>query len=263
MTKHQRIAYLVLLLVSSALLFIPLESNIGQQLSDMLKVTLTVYAVLRGLNGVISMAQGTELSIEPMGVGVTLTPGELLDPLNDLIEQVSTVLLLASASIGVQKIVLSLTDIDLLRWLFVAIALVATLTLIFKKLSDAKQRVLIKVVLILSILRLMVPAMVLTSSVMQTWLESERQQAISVLVSTEHEVRVLNQSTSEQKSSSWFDNMSDKLQLTELFNNIKSKADEAVTAAISILAEFLLVFILIPLVFISISYKLIVGRFDK
>lgn len=39
------------------------------------------------------MAQGTELSIEPMGVGVILTLGELLDPLNDLIEQFSNVLL--------------------------------------------------------------------------------------------------------------------------------------------------------------------------
>jgi hypothetical protein len=71
----------------------PLESNIGQQLTNMLTVTLSVYAVLRGLNAVISMAQGTELAIKPMGVGVTLTPGELLDPLNDMIEQVSSVLL--------------------------------------------------------------------------------------------------------------------------------------------------------------------------
>ena len=116
MTQTQRIWYLVLLVVCSIVLWMPLASNIGQQLTSMLTVTLSVYAVLRGLNAVISMAQGTELAIEPMGVGVTLTPGELLDPLNDMIEQVSSVLLVASASIGIQKIILDLSDIELFRW---------------------------------------------------------------------------------------------------------------------------------------------------
>jgi hypothetical protein len=74
---------------------LPLEQAFTDQLTQMLKVTLTVYALARGLNAVISVAQGTEMSIEPMGVGLTLTPGEILDPLNDLIEQVSSVLLIA------------------------------------------------------------------------------------------------------------------------------------------------------------------------
>ena len=99
MVRKAQLTPLILLTICSVLLFLPLESNIGQELTTMLKVTLSVYAVLRGLNAVISTAQGTELSIEPMGVGLTLTPGEILDPLNDLIEQVSTVLLFASASI--------------------------------------------------------------------------------------------------------------------------------------------------------------------
>ncbi|MDB2705798.1 hypothetical protein N9Y67_04675 [Pseudomonadota bacterium] len=258
MTNKHRIAYLLLLLLCSVLLFIPLESNIGQQLTSMLTITLSVYAVLRGLNGVISMAQGTELSIEPMGVGVTLTPGELLDPLNDLIEQVSSVLLVASASIGIQKILLSLTDISLLRWLLVILAIITMLVVALKKLSETKQKLLIRIVIVLSILRLMVPAMVVTSSVMQSWLEADRQHSISVLVSTEQEVRALNHSTSNNKSSGWFESIADKLQLTDLFSSLKSKSDGAVTAAISILAEFLLVFIFIPIVFMSISYKLIV-----
>ena len=261
MINKHRIAYMTLLLICSVLLFIPLESNIGQQLTSMLAITLSVYAVLRGLNGVISMAQGTELSIEPMGVGVTLTPGELLDPLNDLIEQVSSVLLLASASIGIQKILLSLTDTDLLRWLFLAVAVITMLLVGLKKLPDNKQYLLIKVVLVLAVLRLMVPAMVVTSSVMQSWLEAERQHSISVLISTEKEVRALNHSATNNESSGWFDSMTDKLQLADLFSSIKSKTDEAVTAAVSILAEFLLVFIFIPIVFMSICYKLIVGRF--
>jgi hypothetical protein len=88
-----QIIAVLLMLLCLILALIPFESNAGAQLGHMLRITLTVYAIARGLNAVISAAQGTELSIEPMGVGLTLTPGEILDPLNDLIEQFSSVLL--------------------------------------------------------------------------------------------------------------------------------------------------------------------------
>jgi len=48
------------------------------------KRALITYGIARGLNGVISVAQGTEVSLQPAGVGVTLTPGQILDPVNDL-----------------------------------------------------------------------------------------------------------------------------------------------------------------------------------
>ena len=63
---------------------------------------LVTYAVARTLNGVISVAQGTEVAVQPGGVGVVLTAGEILDPLNDLIEQFSWLVLLAASSLGVQ-----------------------------------------------------------------------------------------------------------------------------------------------------------------
>ena len=44
-----------------------------------LKRVLITYAVARGLNGLISVAQGTEISVEPVGVGMTFTPGQILD----------------------------------------------------------------------------------------------------------------------------------------------------------------------------------------
>lgn len=86
----------------------------------------------RGLNAVVSVAQGTELSIEPVGVGVTLAPGEILDPLNDLIEQVSTVLLIASASIGIQKIVVGIGDIETFRWILAGLSLIGLILLLLE-----------------------------------------------------------------------------------------------------------------------------------
>lgn len=260
MTKTQRIYYLALLVVCGVLLWLPLESNIGQQLTNMLTVTLSVYAVLRGLNAVISMAQGTELAIEPMGVGMTLTPGELLDPLNDMIEQVSTVLLLASASIGIQKIILNVSDIEVLRWVLAGISIIAILVVAIKSVSLTKQKSVIRLILVLTLLRFVVPSMVLASNMMQTWLASERQESISVLISTENEVRELNRATASDQDSGWFESLTAKFKLTNVFTLIKSKTDNAVTATVYILAEFVLVFILIPLLFMGIAYKLILGR---
>ena len=69
---------------------------------DSFKRALAVAALARGFNGVISVAQGTEVAIQPVGVGVTLTLGEILDPLNDLVERFSALALLASVSLGLQ-----------------------------------------------------------------------------------------------------------------------------------------------------------------
>ena len=50
----------------------------------------------------ISVVQGTQVSVQPGGVGVTFTPGQALDPINDLVEQFSLLMLGASVSFGVQ-----------------------------------------------------------------------------------------------------------------------------------------------------------------
>lgn len=67
-----------------------------------LQRALVTFALTRTLNGVISVAQGTQLAFEPAGVGVVISAGEILDPLNDLVEQFSWLTLLAATSLGVQ-----------------------------------------------------------------------------------------------------------------------------------------------------------------
>lgn len=62
---------------------------------------LVTFAIARTLNGVISVAQGTEVAVEPAGVGVNFAPGEVLDPINDLVERFSSVMLVATSVLGV------------------------------------------------------------------------------------------------------------------------------------------------------------------
>jgi len=79
-----------------------LERSAERSLQPTFQRALLAAAIARGLNGVISVAQGTEIAIQPVGVGITITAGEILDPLNDLVERFSWLALVASASLGAQ-----------------------------------------------------------------------------------------------------------------------------------------------------------------
>ena len=103
---------LVAMLVMAALVacawLAPLDAPATRQIDAGLKRALLTFAAARALNSVISVAQATEVSLQPLGVGVTLAPGQLLDPVNDLVELFSNLMLAASVSFGVQKILIGM-----------------------------------------------------------------------------------------------------------------------------------------------------------
>ncbi len=97
---------LLLLVLVACAWFAPLDAPAGEKVDAGLKRALVSFATARALNGVISVAQGTELSLQPAGVGATLAPGQLLDPVNDLVERFSDLMLGASVLFGAQKVLL-------------------------------------------------------------------------------------------------------------------------------------------------------------
>lgn len=97
------------------------------------------FALARTLNGVISAVQGTELALQPAGVGVTLTPGQILDPVNDLVERFSWIMLGATLSLGIQQVLL-----DVGQWWVIKIVVaglgVAWLWLRFRRSAEGQNR---------------------------------------------------------------------------------------------------------------------------
>ena len=102
----------LLLLALCALLavvwWLPPDAQATRQVEAGLKRALASFAAARALDAVISVAQGTQIALEPGGVGVVLAPGQALDPINDLVEQFSTLMLLASVSFGVQRVLIAI-----------------------------------------------------------------------------------------------------------------------------------------------------------
>ena len=96
-------AVVVTVLLSS---FTPVDRMAETEYKALFQRALITFALARTLNGVISAVQGTELALQPAGVGVTLTPGQVLDPINDLVERFSWIMLGATLSLGIQQVLL-------------------------------------------------------------------------------------------------------------------------------------------------------------
>jgi len=105
---HRAILPLLLLALVVCAWFAPLDAPAGEKVDAGLKRALISFATARALNGVISVAQGTELSVQPVGVGATFAPGQLLDPVNDLVERFSDLMLGASVLFGAQKVLIGI-----------------------------------------------------------------------------------------------------------------------------------------------------------
>jgi hypothetical protein len=91
-----------LVVVLSSAWLAPLDSSASRYVEAGLKRALVSFATARTLNAVISVVLGTQVAVQPGGVGVIFTPGQVLDPINDLVEQFSLLMLAASVSFGVQ-----------------------------------------------------------------------------------------------------------------------------------------------------------------
>ncbi|MCR4279395.1 MAG: hypothetical protein NUV78_01515 [Candidatus Zambryskibacteria bacterium] len=139
----------------------PLDATAEKHIDEGLNRALTSFAVARLLNGVISVAQGTEISVTAF-VGATLTPGQILDPVNDLVEQFSELMLIASVSFGIMKILLNIGSF----WVFSAILSGVVLAwVVFKSTGRIPPILLTKFLLVLIFVRFSIPIVTVGSDI--------------------------------------------------------------------------------------------------
>jgi hypothetical protein len=97
-----------LILVIVLVWFRPIDMVAEQYTESGLKRALATFAAARTLNAVISVIRETSLSVE-MGVGASVNPGAALDPLDDLVEQFSEIMLLSTLSFATQRLLIEAT----------------------------------------------------------------------------------------------------------------------------------------------------------
>lgn len=138
----------------------PIEAMAESQLGDGLKRSLVTFASARALNGVISVIQGTQVAVEPLGVGVSMSVGEILDPINDLVEAFSTVMLTASVAFGMQLLLLNLGSSWMVSAAVTGMALTWALLYYFGKSPHGLSRLL----LVLLFIRFVIPVATIGSA---------------------------------------------------------------------------------------------------
>ncbi len=256
------------------------------QLDKAFTRSVTVFAIARGLNGVISVVQGTEVYATPAGVGVNFAVGQIVDPMNDMVERFSWVMLMSSISLGVQEIMLHLGQTMAVQLLLMTSVSLILLMLWERRIWHEKTfNILSKGVIIFLFLRFVVPLLIVFNEGIYTYvLEPKYEEAKAALVFSNDEIKGivdevhLNQqkqihvqryqeNSLLEKAQNYFNetiqslNISKQLQtlkmrLKTLLNNLQQKFDHAIDYILVLITIFIVENMLIPLVALWVFYKL-------
>ena len=244
--------YLLLALALVALAWSgPLDRLAEDQAQAGLKRALATFAAARALNGVISVAQGTEVALEPAGVGVTFAPGQILDPVNDLIEQFSTLMLTASVSFGLQSAMVAIGG----HWLVsLLLSLAVIIALTWRKLRGVDAPTAVRrILLMLLLVRFAVPVAALGSDAAFRWFLAERYQSSqAALTLSSEQVTELAQPESAASTSvaqsmrRWWNETSEAFDVDKRLAALKETATRVTEHVVELIVIFLLQTMIVP-----------------
>lgn len=234
---------------------------------------LISFALARTLNGVISAVQGTEVALQPAGVGVTLTPGEILDPVNDLVERFSWIMLAATISLGVQQVLLDVGQWWGLRILLIILAIGWLALRLWRRNKSSSSRpafeqALVYMLVAIIFIRFAVPlALIANEAVYALFLESRYLASTQELEKTgqalEGEEAIQNKDSAtgdegETRSiiGQVFDGARKTLDLEQKVADIRQKTAELIEHLIQLSVVFILQTGILPLVFLWILLSL-------
>ncbi len=240
-----------------------LDAPAADYLDGALKRTLVTFAIARALNGSISMLQDADISVSPVGVGVTVSPGELLDPINDLIEQFSAILLAASISLGAQKILLSISGAYVVSIAFSVAALAACASMLGAGVSRWKSA-LWRVSALLLLLRFFVPAYALASEAIDRhFLEpryAEASAALDISRSDAANATRLEERPPaapgpgiSERLSGWLRDAGESLDVRARVETLLAKLGAVSDHIVTLCVVFLMQSVLLPLLFLSLG----------
>jgi hypothetical protein len=233
-----------------------------------LERALVTFALSRTLNGVISVAQGTELAFEPAGVGVVISAGEILDPLNDLVEQFSWLTLMAASSLGIQLMLGDMFATAAVNWLL-TVSIAASLVALWWQ--PERHRTLRASVLRLTVTFAFVRfAIVLatlgTGFVDQYYLTQREQAAVDALSQTRGKIEAVNDSATPpattpdsvlERLNKFFDDQRQALDIEGRLTRLRQDVEAAVEQVVNLIVVYVIETLLLPLGFLVAAWGLV------
>jgi hypothetical protein len=231
---------------------------------------LITFASARAINGVISVAQGTEVAVQPGGIGAVLTPGEILDPINDLVEQFSQVMLFSAAVLGTQKLLIEMSG-----WIWFSLMLAAAvgfwlLTLWRPALFGPRtRRIALAVSGILLLLRFLVPvAAIANEAVFDLFLapryelaNQRLEEATRELGSDDKTIDPAGQNEGTDNTllkalQGFYDSVKTKTDVSAKLAELKTAANQTAEEIIELIALFMIQTLLLPVLFAWLGYAI-------
>lgn len=232
-----------------------MQALADDQVDAGLKRALVAFAAAKTLNAAISVLQGTELAFQPAGIGMTLTPGQLLDPINDLIEQFASLMLTASVAFGVQKALLAIGA----HWAISAAVTVFAVAWTMLWWRGTAPLWLSRALFVLVMIRFAIPVVTIGSDwVFERFLAQKYQAAQQSI-----DVVTVKVGEADGKSTGWLDRLNDVLRSPagwlDRVGELRKATEEMSDHIIRLMVVFVLQTLVLPLVFLWALLKVAGG----
>ena len=261
---------LILLFFTLIVLFFASSFTVDESAKKMVdesfKQAIIVFGSAKALNGVISLAQGTEINLPFIVVAI----GQILDPINDLVEQFSLIMLASLVSLGIQKILLNFVTNDIFNYILFTFIIIFNICLFKRFRNDGKLRsIFFKTTFILIFLRFSIPMISYVNDFTYNYFVKPQYNIEHLnknILKVTDNVSKINQDTIEQKQdeSSFFGKIVEKFDLKfyeKKVDEYKNAVDNSSEYIIDLIIVFIFQTILLPIVFIYILYVLIKKMF--
>ncbi len=262
--KYSLMAIAIALMVAVSFMK-PIDKSSESQIDSAMTRALIGFGIARTLNGVISVAQGTEFAVQPAGVGVNFSPGEILDPINDLVERFSWVMLVATSSLGIQKILLEVSSWIGISFMLAGAALFWLLTKWQGGRAAALATFASRLLLVMLVLRFLIPlGSIANDWVYHQFLEPRFESSSQQLAVASERIREISTRASEpepeadsirQKAKNLYNSVTNKFDFEGMLEDYSSSAENVSEHAVNLIVVFLLQTILFPLLFLFLIYK--------
>ncbi|MDX2494113.1 MAG: hypothetical protein QNK27_04045 [Desulfuromusa sp.] len=241
------------------------DQTATEQVEKSLTRALASFALARVTNGVISVIQESEVAVSPAGVGLNLALGQVFDPLNDMVERFSWVMLVALTSLGVQRFLIEISpwlgiellgSLALLLWLaglWLGRWLHVDLTSLGKRL-----------IFLAIVVRFAVP---LTAALNQTayeyFLADRYTIASHSIAETNSELQQVEAIPDTADDKSWWQQLTTRLKQAEqaidfdrVQNWLKQRSTQMIDSFLDLLVVFLLNTVILPIAFLWGIFRL-------
>ena len=147
----------VVLFFSSGVQVPILDSTADTYFRDSISKAGASYGVCRVINATVSIIKESSVELEPAGVGLSLAVGQAVDPINDMVERLSDVLVMSITSLGVQKLTYEIC-LTLAPQVLAFFLIVFSLLTLFESDRIFKlRRLILSILIIISIARFCLP----------------------------------------------------------------------------------------------------------